>query len=185
MENIESLMGKSDMLALGKLLNSCLRDKVAIAEIGSYEGGSTLTLTKESIRYDGVVVAIDIWEDEAVCTRFWENLGGFIKLGYILPIRKPSVDACRLFADKLFDMVFIDADHKYSSVKQDIGAWLPKVRSNGLLCGYDCEGYYSKYSKAKQKEIDAKDNGVMKALYEIFGDGYKIAPQSRIWYVAV
>ncbi len=36
-----------------------------------------------------------------------------------------------------FDIVFIDANHAYEYVKQDIRLWRPKVRSGGFLAGHD------------------------------------------------
>jgi len=35
------------------------------------------------------------------------------------------------------DLVFIDADHSYSSVWTDITTWLPKIRKGGIICGHD------------------------------------------------
>jgi len=52
-------------------------------------------------------------------------------------IREFSVDAATLFQDSSLDFVFLDADHSYSAVKNDIGAWFPKVKKGGLLCGHD------------------------------------------------
>ena len=52
-------------------------------------------------------------------------------------IRLPSKDAVRLFDDSFFDCVFIDADHSYRSVFQDISNWAPKLKSTGILCGDD------------------------------------------------
>eukprot|EP00434_Breviolum_minutum_P030960 symbB.v1.2.027380.t1/scaffold2805.1/size71130/7 len=35
------------------------------------------------------------------------------------------------------DMVFLDGDHRYESVMDDIKAWWPKLRSGGVLAGHD------------------------------------------------
>jgi predicted O-methyltransferase YrrM len=48
-----------------------------------------------------------------------------------------SWEAARHYEDLSLDMVFIDADHSYESVRNDIAAWLPKVRLGGILAGHD------------------------------------------------
>ena len=46
-----------------------------------------------------------------------------------------SPDAARDFDDHSFDIVYIDAEHDYESVKADIAAWRPKARH--VLAGHD------------------------------------------------
>jgi len=50
-----------------------------------------------------------------------------------------EIAAARLKDDR-YNFVFIDAEHTYEQVKQDIGLWWPKVRSGGILCGHDYNG---------------------------------------------
>lgn len=52
-------------------------------------------------------------------------------------LRKSSVDAAKDMPDASLDFVFIDADHSYEGCRQDIEAWLPKLKSGGLLSGHD------------------------------------------------
>ena len=48
-----------------------------------------------------------------------------------------SVPAANKVPDGCLDFCFIDADHTYDSVKEDLKAWLPKVKGGGLICGHD------------------------------------------------
>jgi len=51
----------------------------------------------------------------------------------------PSIEAAQTFENGALDFVFIDADHSYEAVKQDISAWLPKVRPGGYVTGHDID----------------------------------------------
>lgn len=41
-----------------------------------------------------------------------------------------------IVADRAVDYVYIGGDHRYTHVKKDIVAWLPKIRPGGILCGH-------------------------------------------------
>jgi hypothetical protein len=61
---------------------------------------------------------------------------------------RTSEAASVAFLEGYFDFVFLDANHTYQSVTDDIKYWLPKVRSGGLLCGHDYGGPYHDVAKA-------------------------------------
>lgn len=51
--------------------------------------------------------------------------------------RAYSVDAAKTVPDGSLDFVYIDANHGEAFVRQDLDAWVPKVRSGGLIAGHD------------------------------------------------
>ena len=57
-----------------------------------------------------------------------------------------STTAAAFFADRSLDWVHLDARHDRESVKSDIAAWLPKVKSEGWLSGDD-------YDEGKWPEV--------------------------------
>jgi len=50
-----------------------------------------------------------------------------------------SVEAARTFENRSLDFVFIDGSHVYSDVRDDIVAWLPKIRSGKTIAGHDVD----------------------------------------------
>jgi FkbM family methyltransferase len=52
-------------------------------------------------------------------------------------LREKSEDAAARFRDGQLDFVYIDAQHHYEAVKQDLALWLPKIRRGGILAGHD------------------------------------------------
>ncbi len=52
-------------------------------------------------------------------------------------IREPSSTAVERFEDVSLDFVYIDANHSYACVLEDITIWTPKVRSGGIVSGHD------------------------------------------------
>lgn len=64
-------------------------------------------------------------------------------------IRKFSMDALPYFDDNSLDFVYIDANHDFLNVIQDIQYWLRKVKPGGILSGHD----YVFYSTGKLNHV--------------------------------
>jgi hypothetical protein len=56
-------------------------------------------------------------------------------------IRLASKDAVDIFEDNSIDFVYIDGNHEYKYVDEDINLWFPKVKNGGYLCGDDVCSY--------------------------------------------
>ncbi len=54
-------------------------------------------------------------------------------------LRMTSVEAAALVPDGSLDYAYLDANHARAFVEQDLAAWLPKVRSGGIIAGHDFE----------------------------------------------
>lgn len=67
-------------------------------------------------------------------------------------IRKPSMDALADFGDESLDFVFIDGDHQFDAVVQDIIHWSRKVKSGGCVAVHD---YYAFYLAGVVQAVDA------------------------------
>ena len=52
-------------------------------------------------------------------------------------LRKTSAEAAGDFAEGSLDFAYIDAQHHYEAVVEDIALWWPKVRLGGVLAGHD------------------------------------------------
>ena len=48
-----------------------------------------------------------------------------------------SVGQARCVLDGILDLCFLDADHSYDGVREDLSAWWPKVKVGGWLSGHD------------------------------------------------
>jgi hypothetical protein len=64
-----------------------------------------------------------------------ENLVGLEDRGIM--IRANSQKTSEIFQDKSLDFVYIDANHAYDFVVDDINYWYSKVKKGGYLWGHD------------------------------------------------
>jgi len=66
-------------------------------------------------------------------------------------LKVTSLKASKFFPKKYFDLVFIDADHQYEAVQDDIEAWLPLIKKGGFITGHD---YGHKNFPGVKKAVD-------------------------------
>jgi len=139
-------------------------------EVGTWQGSSAVYMAVEiinsgkNIKFD----CIDIWgrfsidglnaknpellPDDTVEQLFLKNIEPVKHI--INPIKSPSTEGAKLYKNESLEFVFIDAEHSYEAVRNDIHAWYDKVKPGGFIAGHD---YYN-------------DMGVMRAVDEFFKD---------------
>jgi len=83
---------------------------------------------------DGVFVDEDVVKGRLFAV-FTENMKPLE--GHYRAVRMESAAAAATYEDNSLDFVFIDADHTYESITQDIKSWLPKVKFGGIISGHD------------------------------------------------
>lgn len=52
-------------------------------------------------------------------------------------IRKPSVEGAKEIPDQSLDFVYLDGDHAFDFVMQDLIVWAKKVKPGGIIAGHD------------------------------------------------
>ncbi len=53
------------------------------------------------------------------------------------PVRAFSLDAAKNVENRSLDFVYIDASHRFEHVVADLAAWVPKVKTGGIVAGHD------------------------------------------------
>jgi predicted O-methyltransferase YrrM len=82
-------------------------------------------------------------------------------------IAKPTHEAAAEVAAGSLDFIFVDADHRYESVKDDIARWMPKLKPSGWMIGHDYLEHF---------------DGVFRAVNEAFGGRHFALPKT-LWAV--
>lgn len=125
-------------------------------EVGALYGQSAAYLAEALRRYympsfTERLDVVEIDDNEAIIRGHMRRFTG------IGQIHSPmsSVDASKLYADASLDLVYLDGDHSYDGVRSDIDAWLPKVRSGGILAGHDFAHYFPGLMRAVLESFPA------------------------------
>lgn len=132
-----------------KDLNKFLPKNSKGVEIGVYRGDFSKELLEN---WDGTLYMVDVWRplgDEYIDSsnhkfhsnlieEVFKNIDGYEDRGVV--IRATSKIASEIFQNESLDFIYIDANHAYDFVKEDIQLWYPKLKKGGLFCGHDYVG---------------------------------------------
>jgi cephalosporin hydroxylase len=98
---------------------------------------------------------LDLWPGQLICVDPWAKIEGYEEdydheanyreahhrlspyLDRVQMIRDTSLRAAALLHDESMDFVYLDANHSYEAVRDDLIAWWPKVKRGGMLAGDD------------------------------------------------
>lgn len=123
--------------------NNC---KVGI-EIGSYEANYSNYILSN---WKGKLYLVDVWRyiskgeyddmsnqynPKQILSSVIDNLSGYEQRAIL--IRSDSIEATNLFQDESLDFIYIDANHKYKYVYNDMISWYPKLKKGGIFSGHD------------------------------------------------
>lgn len=174
--------------ALCNLIKENLKPNFCMAEIGCFDGSTTRGYIELIKKCNGKLHIVDwfkgnigalgphtyIENDNSILNLFKENLKDYLD---IISIHKgDSSSMISNIADRSLDLCFIDADHRYSAVYNDIKLCIPKMKPGGILCGHDMEGIEILTKNEINPEWYEKDcvngihYGVIKAVYDHFGN---------------
>lgn len=173
--------------ALIDLIMQTTHNPTAIVEVGVWIGDLSESLSETFKGAD--VYLVDPWDGESgnymnnkeagpISTHEedYENAFSYVLARFkdvlnVKIIRAPSPIAAKEFNSGTLDAVFIDADHSYKAVRNDILTWAPKIRVNGLLAGHDYES----------------NSGVSKAVKEVIGKNILVTgkPYGNVWAIQV
>jgi hypothetical protein len=104
------------------------------AEIGVCHGRYSEILCRTNPKLK--LLAVDDWRRN-ITHESYENAIERLRELNVTIDRRSSMNAVGDVADESLDFVFIDADHKYTSVCDDIREWSKKVRIGGIVSGHD------------------------------------------------
>jgi len=137
-------------------------------EVGVYKGVFIQTMASRATETE--IIGVDAWTTyegykdyppgDLETVGYPQAIARAAKHPNVKLIKGWSKDIAPTFEDGSVDFVYIDANHTYPCVKEDIGLWAPKVKVGGLVCGHD---YFETKNVRKLVELDF---GVIKAVNE-------------------
>lgn len=184
-------------LVLQSLVEFVGKPGLKILEIGSWLGESTIFLGNLAQKFNGTLTTVDWWKGnpgttleplaamQDIFSIFWERICSETLDDIVIPIRAHTDHAHQILRPNTFDLIFIDADHRYDQVSQDLRNYAPLAKKDqAIICGHDCEGYIQDFDPEFLKQGKDQDYyqtvhcGVVLAVGQYF-DNYSIS--HSIW----
>ena len=171
--NMRRGTGISGLHNLCSFVKNELGDYLNIVEIGTYCGASTQIIANNFI--SGKINSVDPWQSytedgntydlniQALELQEAEQIFDKILINYknIIKNKCSSIDYANQIEDESIDFIYIDGNHQYSSVVEDIKIWYPKVKKYGIIAGHDWA-----WDTVKKAVLDSFNNIPPKALFE-------------------
>lgn len=132
------------------------------AEIGVSKGKFSEVLLKANPHLK--LYCVDPWMPYDECPtqekqdRCFEETKKRLSLYNVVFIRKNSIDALFDVPNESLGFVYIDADHTFKCVSEDIAGWTTKVKVGGIVSGHD----YFHHPTRQIGVVPAVDNFVKK-----------------------
>jgi predicted O-methyltransferase YrrM len=136
-----------------------------LVEVGVWKGHSISYLAKQNP--SSKIYAVDLFDEtyrykkknlKMQVPYLYEiyniNLERFNVRDKITDIKGFSWECASKFKDNSVDFVYIDADHRYESVKKDLNAWFSKVTPGGIFAGHDYEPYEGQNHPGIKQAVD-------------------------------
>lgn len=145
-----------------------------VAEIGVQEGSFSGFIVRHTNPQK--LFLIDCWEhqdpqvfddpdanvEQAKQDKLYKDVQNkFAQNPNVVVLKKYSKDAADMFQDEYFDWVYIDSNHAYWAIKEDLALWWPKVKKGGFICGHDYI-YFERHGFGVTKALNEfmRDNGL-------------------------
>jgi hypothetical protein len=154
-------------------------------EIGVKEGKFSRVLLKSDL---STIYLIDPWlhyecgnatTSQEEHDRRYESVLKEFSSTRVLVLRTTSVGGIRRFKDGSLDFVYIDADHRYQFIKEDLAVWYPKVKSGGIFAGHDYLNIESPHTVEVKQAVDefVEEKGLDLNITE--------EPRWKSWWIVV
>lgn len=127
-------------------INSIIKTKdMTMVEVGSYVGDSTKVFAenfKTVISIDPYLNGYDDGDASSYTVPMKDVENQFLELckeySNITKLKLTSkAGASTFIEDHIFDLVYIDGNHKSEYVKEDLLLWIPKIKDNCWIGGHD------------------------------------------------